>query len=62
MNGYIGFWNGVRQEIMANTSYEAQKKLVPVFQVGTRKKVKGYDISVSLVEKDGEQITHTAVD
>ena len=62
MNGYIGFYNNKRAEVMANTTYEAQQKLQTVFQQGSRRKVKGYDISVVLAEQDGVQVVHTAID
>lgn len=32
------------------------------FWNGIRKKVRGYDISVNLCEKDGKPVIHTAVD
>ena len=58
MNGYIGIWKGTQFEVYAGSSYEAQKLLVPMVQKTTRKKVNGYDITVMLCEKDGEQVTH----
>ena len=58
MNGYIGYWKSSKFEVMANSSYEAQQKLVPIIQATTRKKVKGYEIAVMLAEKNGEQVIH----
>ena len=60
MNGYKGFWNGKNLEVQADTSYEAQQLFIPMFQAGTRKKVKGYDITVCLCEIDSKQVTHKA--
>lgn len=59
MNGYVCFWNRQRVEVHAESSYEAQQKALPLFQKNTRKKVKGYDVTVMLAEKDGKQVTHT---
>ena len=59
MNGYVCIWQEKRIEIMAKTSYEAQELAKNVFQKGTRKKVKGYDIITMLCEIDGEQVTHS---
>jgi len=58
-NGYIGFYNGKQFEITADSSYNAQQKLLPIVQQTTRKKVKGYDITIVLAEKDGLQVTHS---
>jgi len=62
MNGHVCFWNGKRCEVYADTSYAAQQLAVTEFQRGTRKKVKGYQVTVTLCEKAGEQVTHTPVD
>jgi len=59
MNGYIGFYKGKQYEVHAGTSYQAQQKLCNQIQAKTRRKVKDYDISITLAEKDGEQITHS---
>ena len=59
MCGYIAIWNGKRIEVYADTSYQAQCEAEKEFQKGTRKKVKGYDITVVLCEKDGEQVIHS---
>ena len=58
MNGYICLWKGKRCEVEAETSYAAQQKAVETFRRTSRKKVKGYDVSVTLAEKNGEQVTH----
>ena len=59
MNGYIGIYKGKQYETRAETSYKAQQQLQEQIQATTRRKVKGYDISVILAEKNGEQVTHT---
>ena len=58
MNGYIGIYKGKQYETHAETSYKAQQQLQEQIQATTRRKVKRYDISVILAEKDGAQITH----
>lgn len=58
MNGYVAFWNGQRCEVYADSSYVAQAEAVVVFQNNTRKKVKSYDVTVVLAEKNNEQVVH----
>jgi len=58
MNGYIAFWNGNQCEVYADTSYKAQQIAVEEFQKNTRKKVKSYDVTVVLAEKNNEQVVH----
>jgi hypothetical protein len=63
MNGYICFYRGESIETRADSSYEAQTKTAVWFQKkNPRRKVRGYEITVKLAEKDGQQVTHTAVD
>jgi hypothetical protein len=57
MNGYICFYRGKRLEVYANTTYEAQKKAAEQFRAK-----KSYEVTVMLAEKNGEQVTHVAVD
>lgn len=57
MNGYVCFYKGKRAEVYAETTYEAQQKAAVVF-----KAKKSYEVTVMLAEKDGVQVTHTAVD
>lgn len=61
MNGYVCFWEKQRVEVQAKTSYEAQVAAQKEFQKKTRKKVKGSDISVTLAENGGKQVTHNPV-
>lgn len=61
MNKYGAIWREKECEIMANTTYEAQKLAVIEFQkVAGRAKVKGHEITVMLMELDGKQYVHVA--
>ena len=60
MNDYIGFYNGKRLEVMTDTRYQAQEKILALFQKNSRNKVKGYQIAVQLAEIAGVQIINTA--
>lgn len=63
MNGYICFYNGVRYEVHADTPLQAQEAVRVIVQKKyPRRKVNGWNISVSLAERNGVQVTHTAVD
>lgn len=63
MNGYVCFWGRERCEIMAESTFSAQQKAERVFQSrAKRKKVRKYDISVVLAEKNGKQVTHQFLD
>lgn len=53
MNGYKAFYKGREIEVMANTSYEAQKIAALKF-----KAKKSYEVTVILCEKQGEQVVH----
>lgn len=54
MNGYIGLYKSRKYEVYANTSYEAQSKLVAQLKVK-----KSWEISVYLCEKDGQTVIHS---
>ena len=54
MNGYIGLYKGRKYEVYANTTYEAQQKLVVQLKVK-----KSWEISVYLCEKDGQTVIHS---
>ena len=56
MNGYIAFYKGKQIEVLAETSYKAQQLAAHTF-----KAKRSYDVTVMLAEKDGEQVTHVAV-
>lgn len=60
-NGYVCFWNGIRKEVWSDSAYHAQQAAEKLYQKETRKKVRGYDISTTLCEKDGKPVIHTAV-
>lgn len=63
MNGYIGFWNGKRFEVQANTLWDAKLKVAEeAAKVAGRKKIKLADINVALAEVNGEAVIHRAVD
>jgi len=55
MNTYETFFNSRRITVHADTSYEAQQKAAKEFRL----KNKHYRIIVMLVEKDGEEVTHS---
>lgn len=57
-NGYIAFYKGKKVEVYAETSYKAQQKATEEFQkMFPRNKVKSFDVTVKLAEKDGKQVT-----
>ncbi len=57
MNGYIGFFQGKRVEIYAETQYGALVQALAHFK--PRKSMRCL-VSVVLAEKDGKTVTHTA--
>jgi len=59
MNGYIGFYNGKTVDLHAATLFEAKTKALAHFRAP---KSKQHMVHVELAEKDGEQVTHVAVD
>ena len=54
-NGYIGLYRNKRAECHAETSYAAQ--LILAKKLNARR---SGDVSVTLAEKDGEPVVHTA--
>ena len=56
MNGYICFYNGKRLEVYAETLYAAKLKAIEQFKPA---KSKSHMVSVTLAEKDGEQVIHS---
>lgn len=65
MNGYIGFYEGKRYEVHAETLLEARNKVAALAKKdhprhGDRRLV--YGSSVMLAEKDGQPVIHRAVD
>ena len=58
---YEAFWKSLRCTVEAESSYAAQQEAHKVFlsQVPRRRKVDRCDITVVLVEKDGEEVIHT---
>ncbi|MPR11943.1 hypothetical protein [Microvirga tunisiensis] len=59
MNGYKAFYNGRETDIHADTLLQAKEKAVAFFKPP---KSKTHMVHVHLCEKDGEQVTHVAVD
>lgn len=59
MNWYIAYFNGKRVEVEAETQWEAKKKVYKALKVP--KSAQGY-VAVMLAEKNGETVTHIAVD
>lgn len=62
MNGYKCFWKHAKEpiDVLASTSLEAQTKATELFQAkAKRKKVKSYEVSVYLCEKDSQEVVHT---
>jgi hypothetical protein len=57
-NGYIAMWNREKVEVYADSKFEAQEMAQAHFQKSTRKRIKGYDVTVMLAEKGGSQVTH----
>ncbi len=51
LNGYIAMFKDKKIKVYATTTLEAQEKAHAIF-----KNKKSYDISVFLVEKNGEQV------
>jgi len=63
VNGYICFYRGERFEVHADTPLQAQEAVRETVQKKyPRRKVKGYEISATIAEHNGVQVTHTAVD
>ncbi|NQY44178.1 MAG: hypothetical protein HRT87_12650 [Legionellales bacterium] len=58
-NGYIALYKDKKIEVYADTTYQAQQLALVEFQKNSRRKIKGYDVSVFLCEKNGESVTHT---
>lgn len=61
MNTYGAIWNSKEAVIEAETTYAAQQAAVAEFKkVAGRKKVRGSDIHVRLMSKNGEAVVHVA--
>ncbi len=55
MHGYVAFYKGLRLEVYADSSYDAQLKAAALF-----KAKKSYDVTVVLCELNGKQVEHAA--
>ena len=61
MNKYGAIWQGKELKIMADTTYQAQRLAVEQFQkIAGRRKVKGWEISIGLLELNGVEYIHVA--
>lgn len=61
MNKYGAIWQGKELEIMANSTYQAQQLAVEQFQkIAGRRKVKGWEITLGLLELNGVEYIHVA--
>lgn len=58
MNGYICFYKGRQLEVLAETSYAAQQAATAKFQAGQRAKIKSYEVTPVLAERQGEPVVH----
>ena len=57
MNGYVCFYRNKRIEVYADTSIQARDIAAAKF-----KAKKAYEVTTVLAEKNGETVTHIAVD
>lgn len=61
MNKYGAIWQDKELEINAETTYQAQQLAQVQFQkVAGKRKVKGYEITVALLQLGGVDYVHTA--
>jgi hypothetical protein len=61
VNKYGAIWQGKELEISADSTYQAQQLAVEQFQkVAGRRKVKGWEITLGLLELDGVEYVHVA--
>lgn len=61
MNKYGAIWQDKELIIEADTTYQAQQLAVLEFQkVAGRRKVKGYEITIGLLELNGVEYVHIA--
>jgi hypothetical protein len=59
VNGYVAFFNDKRTEVYADSLYQAKQKAITHFKP---RKSQEHMVSVVLAEKDGQPVTHVAVD
>ena len=61
MNKYGAIWKELEVEVEAETTYKAQLLALPLFQARAgRRKVKGYEITVMLMQLNGVEYIHVA--
>ena len=59
--GYVCMYKGMKCEVYAASTYDAQKKARAKFQqtVRTRRPIKACDVMVMLAEKNGKPVVHS---
>jgi hypothetical protein len=61
LHTYGALWQGHELKVKASTTYEAQQIAVIEFQkVAGRRKVKGYEITIMLMQLNGRDVVHVA--
>jgi hypothetical protein len=61
MNKYGAIWNNLEAVIQADSTYQAQQLAQAQFQrKAGRRKVRGYEITVALLELDEKPYVHVA--
>ena len=61
VNTYGAIYGDKELSIEAGTTYQAQQIAQEIFQRGTRKAVKGWQITVMLTHLDGVEYVHSTV-
>ena len=61
MNGYIAYYGKDRAEVPADTTIAARDRAFAIFQTqNPRRRIKPFEVSVMLAEKNGTPVTHVA--
>ncbi len=61
MNGYIAYYGNDRVEVHADTTIAARDRAIAIFQKqNPRRRIKPFEVSVMLAEKNGTPVTHVA--
>lgn len=61
MNKYGALWRELEVEVEAESTYKAQQLALPLLQAKAgRRNVKGYEITVMLMELNGVEYVHVA--
>lgn len=60
MNGYIAYYGNDRAEVHADTTIAARDKAIAIFQKkNPRRRIKPFEVSVMLAEKNAIPVVHT---